>query len=225
MTICHKLDDIPDLLAVHARKPDTYPYLLASNTRGNQNSRYSILMAHPQEIATQLGIEDDCLQAIDIDPCQQQADSRMPFVGGWFVFLAYEYAQTIEPRVNYFSDDSGMPVAFRSRVPAAIVVDHEDDSAWIIVEDEFSDLQSSIEFDLNQTDPIKRNILQPPVSMKKTRRYTWITLPEPSSIFVTVTFSRRTCHVNGPSILTIIAIRSRCFTTLVVATPLSLHHW
>ena len=61
MTICHKLDVIPDLLAVHARKPDTYPYLLASNTRGNENSRYSILMAHPQEITTQFGAEDDCL--------------------------------------------------------------------------------------------------------------------------------------------------------------------
>ena len=68
MTICHKLDVIPDLLAVHARKPDTYPYLLASNTRGNQNSRYSILMAHPQEITTQIGAEDDCLREIDVDP-------------------------------------------------------------------------------------------------------------------------------------------------------------
>ena len=153
MTICHKLDDIPDLLAVHARKPDTYPYLLASNTRGNQNSRFSILMAHPQEITTQLGIDDDCLRGITVDPCQQPDNTRMPFVGGWFVFLAYEYAQVIEPQVGYFDDDSGMPIAFRSRVPAAIIVDHEDDSAWIVIEDEFSELQSSIESDLKATRP------------------------------------------------------------------------
>ncbi|MEM7563464.1 MAG: hypothetical protein AAF353_10515, partial [Pseudomonadota bacterium] len=102
MTICHKLDVIPDLLAVHAHQPDTYPYLLASNTRGNENSRYSILMAHPQEIRTQTGIEDDCLRTIEIDPCQFDESTDLPFCGGWFVFLSYEYARSIEPQVPFY---------------------------------------------------------------------------------------------------------------------------
>lgn len=150
MTVRQKLDTIPDLLAVHAFKPDTYPYLLASNTRGNQNSRYSILMAHPQEIRAQQDAGEDCLQAIDIDPCQAESHDSLPFSGGWFVFLAYEYARCIEPRVEYFDDDSGMPIAFRSRIPAAIIVDHEKEIAWLVIENEFSDLQSEINDDLGR---------------------------------------------------------------------------
>lgn len=152
MTICHKLDVVPDLLAVHALKPEVYPYLLASNTSGSQNSRYSILMAYPQDLVTQTGGDDDCLQAIDIDPCQQSPAERLPFVGGWFVFLAYEYAQSIEPRVEYFTDDSGMPVAFRARVPAAIVIDHASRSAWIVVETAYAGLLTEIQVDLQQTE-------------------------------------------------------------------------
>ena len=148
MTVCQQLDVIPDLLAVHALKPDTYPYLLASNTRGNQNSRYSILMAHPQETCAQWGADDDCLQAIEIDPCQRSSQA-LPFIGGWFVFLAYEYARIIEPRVEYFDDDSGMPIAFRSRIPAAIIVDHEKATACIVVEDGHAGLQTEIAADLD----------------------------------------------------------------------------
>ncbi|MFT5811193.1 MAG: hypothetical protein ACI9KM_001957, partial [Rubritalea sp.] len=52
MTISHKLEGIPDLLAVHALKPDSYPYLLASNSSGGENARYSILLSHPQSIVS-----------------------------------------------------------------------------------------------------------------------------------------------------------------------------
>ena len=161
MTISHKLDVIPDLLAVHAHKPDAYPYLLASNTSGNRNSRYSLLMAYPQSLVTQSGADDDCLTGIGIDPCRHRAQGRLPFVGGWFVFLSYEYAQSIESRVRYFSDDSGMPVAFRARVPAAIIVDHDDDSAWIVVEEEHARLLAKIETDLEQSGCFEAEELTP----------------------------------------------------------------
>lgn len=155
MTICHKLDLIPDLLAVHAHKPDSYPYLLASNTSGNLNSRYSLLMAYPQELVTQTDSGDDCLQAIDIDPRQHILEDSLPFVGGWFVFLAYEYARSIEPRVDYFEDDSGMPVAFRARVPAAIIIDHDAEQAWVVVETQFAELLQQIKTDLEQVVPLQ----------------------------------------------------------------------
>ena len=160
MTICHQLDVIPDLLAVHAHKPDYYPYLLASNTSGNQNSRFSLLMAYPQELIRQSGSVDDCLQSIDIDPCQQTSDNPLPFVGGWFVFLAYEYARSIEPRVDYFEDNSGMPVAFRARVPAAIIIDHANDESWIMVEEQFPELVEKIATDLDQAEPYAGNDLE-----------------------------------------------------------------
>jgi len=144
VTISRELDRIPNLLAVHALKPDTYPYLLASNTRGTENSRYSILLSHPQDIISQYAGDEDCLESIKIDLANSQQQSALPFCGGWFVFLSYEYAQSIESRVEFFRSDSNLPIAFKTRVPAAIIVDHEAESAFVIVEDEFRDLANQI---------------------------------------------------------------------------------
>jgi hypothetical protein len=73
VTICHKLDVVPELLANHAQKPDIYTNLLASSTSGSLNSRNSILMAYPRNLIAQTGGDDNYLQTIDIEPCQ-----RMP---------------------------------------------------------------------------------------------------------------------------------------------------
>jgi len=149
VTISHELETIPDLLAVHALRPDTYPYLLASNTRGTQNSRYSMLLSHPREIVSQYAGDEDCLASITVDLANSRQRSALPFCGGWFVFLSYEYAQIIEPQVEFFAAESALPIAFKARVPAAIIVDHEEERAFLIVEDEFRDLQGQILEDLS----------------------------------------------------------------------------
>ena len=149
MTISHKLEVIPDLLAVHALKPDTYPYLLASNTRGGKNSRYSLLLSHPQEIVCQYVGDEDCLASIDVDLTNIRQRPDLPFSGGWFIFLSYEYAQTIEPQVKYITGKTTLPVAFKTRIPAVIVVDHDDESAHIVVEDEFHNLKNQILEDIS----------------------------------------------------------------------------
>ena len=72
MTICHKLDVIPDLLVVHAHKPGIYQYQLVSNTSGSFDSRwYLTLMAYPRNLIAQTGGDDNCLQAIGIELCQR----------------------------------------------------------------------------------------------------------------------------------------------------------
>ncbi|MEE8364540.1 MAG: aminodeoxychorismate synthase component I [Gammaproteobacteria bacterium] len=149
MTVSHKLEGIPDLLAIHALKPDTYPYLLASNTRGGTNARYSMLLSCPQQIDVQFPGDSDCLASITVDVANSRQQSDLPFCGGWFVFLSYEYAQIIEPQVDYFAHETSLPIAFKTRIPAAIVVDHDDESAYIIVEQEYSDLQAGILEDID----------------------------------------------------------------------------
>ena len=149
MTISYKLESVPDLLAVHALKPDTYPYLLASNTSGGQNSRYSLLLSHPQETVCQFAGDEDCLASIDVDLNASHQPSDFPFCGGWFVFLSYEYAKTSEPQVKYFASESELPVAFKTRIPAVIVIDHEDEAAFVIVEDKFYGLQKQILEDIS----------------------------------------------------------------------------
>ena len=156
MTISHKLEGIPDLLAVHALKPDSYPYLLASNSRGGDNSRYSILLSHPQSVISQWLGGEDCLSSIAVDIANPKSHSDLPFCGGWFVFLSYEYAQTVEPGVEFFPEQSSLPIAFIARVPAAIIVDHEQDKAYIIVEDESEEL-----IDVMQADIVEAGIYNP----------------------------------------------------------------
>jgi anthranilate synthase component 1 len=161
VTICHELVGIPDLLAVHAQKPDLYPYLLASNTRGTENSRYSMLLAHPQEIIAQYPGDADCLTTINLDLSTTHQQSDLPFNGGWFVFLSYEYAQIIEPKVEFYAGDSTLPVAFKARVPAAIVIDHEVETAFIIVEDDFAHLLDEMQRDLSELTDYSPSALVP----------------------------------------------------------------
>jgi len=135
VTISRKLKGTPDLLAVHALKPDTYPYLLASNSSGGENSRYSILLSHPQSIVSQWIGDEDCLSSITVDIATPKQQSDLPFCGGWFVFLSYEYAQSVEPGVQFFAEKSLLPIAFKARIPAAIILDHDQDKAYMVAED------------------------------------------------------------------------------------------
>ena len=150
MTITHKLKGIPDLLAVHALKPDSYPFLLASNSSGGDNSRYSILLSHPQSIVSQWHGDEDCLDSIMVDIANPKSHSDLPFCGGWFVFLSYEYAQTVEPGVEFFPEQSSLPVAFKARIPAAIIIDREHNDAFIILEDESEYLLDTMLADITE---------------------------------------------------------------------------
>ena len=72
----HRLEipGIPDLLALHQYKPDDYPYLLASNTTGEVNTRYSILMAYPQNTIVQYTDDVDCLDNISTQLTKQKSN-------------------------------------------------------------------------------------------------------------------------------------------------------
>ncbi len=62
-----------------------------------------------------------------------------PFQGGWMVFLSYEIAGEIEPRLRSWlpapdGGDERAPVALALRIPAAVLFDHAAARAWIVVE-------------------------------------------------------------------------------------------
>ena len=142
--VCRRLAAIPHLGALHARYPQRYPHLLASVARGTPRARYDILFAFPGDILT-LGVDlqlyrnglalgtGDFLDALDrewrrqstaADAGAMPAEAAPPFTGGWFVFLGYELVSQIEPTVTGIRHDAAFPVAFATRIPAAIVIDH-----------------------------------------------------------------------------------------------------
>ncbi len=60
-----------------------------------------------------------------------------PFHGGWMVFLSYEVAAEIEPRLSLprpAGDADQGPAAFALRIPAAVVFDHQAGQAWLVAE-------------------------------------------------------------------------------------------
>lgn len=152
---CHEISNSPDLLALHQSNPETYPYLLASNTTGEVNTRYSILMAYPEETHVQTKHGEDILLNINTDLTARKIHTDLPFIGGWFVFLSYEYAQFIEPKVHFFTDQTGLPLAFISRIPAAVILDHYRDCGYIVAQADREELIHRIKMDLNQVFALK----------------------------------------------------------------------
>lgn len=149
----------PDLLALHQFKPEAYPYLLASNTRGKVNTRFSILMAYPESTVVQITADEDCLTNIPIELTQSKAVHDLPFIGGWFVFLSYEYASVIEPTVSFYPESSDLPIAFISKIPAAIIIDHEKNICTIVAEEKHKELIAQIEQDIKDTPSFSKKSL------------------------------------------------------------------
>jgi anthranilate synthase component I len=138
--ICaRRLGAPPDLVALHAAQPARYPHLLQSTAHGTPHGRFDILFAFPgasltltpaqrlvlNDVATP---QNDFLSAFDTwwrTEAQPPVDTdTFPFRGGWFVFLAYELAAQIEPRVAALITDNDFPIAMATRFPAAIIHDH-----------------------------------------------------------------------------------------------------
>jgi len=127
-----------DLLDLHALDPGRYPHLLESSAHGPQG-RFDILFAFPGETITLSKVHTfDFLQELDT---RWKAEAEgigyqgsLPFHGGWFLFLGYELAAQIEPQLDLPEDTSALPVASATRIPAAIIHDHQNGERWIIAE-------------------------------------------------------------------------------------------
>ncbi len=131
--------DVPfDLLDLHVLAPKRYPHLLESSSAGPQG-RYDILFAFPGEsIVLHDPQSFDFLAALDRAWKTERRDdspaTRLPFYGGWFLFLAYELAAQIEPQLSLPADTSGLPVACATRFPAAVIADRKENRRWLVSE-------------------------------------------------------------------------------------------
>jgi anthranilate synthase component 1 len=133
-----------DLRGLHRLSPERYPFLLQSTASGSPLGRYDILFASPGPSLELLGdgtlrgagnsSAGGFLAALDEwwqDERRPGGDTRLPFTGGWFLFLGYELAAEIEPTLS-LPADTVMPTALAVRCRAAIIVDHhEQEARWI----------------------------------------------------------------------------------------------
>ncbi|HEC18448.1 MAG TPA: aminodeoxychorismate synthase component I [Gammaproteobacteria bacterium] len=130
-----------DPLALQRVNPARYPFLLQSVAQGGGQARYDILFAFPgQHIQLDNApASEDFLSRLDghwlaaarkIPP----AESHLPFRGGWFVYLGYELAGQIEPSLALPPARDGLPTAYAVRIPAALIVDHQQQQGFLLAE-------------------------------------------------------------------------------------------
>ncbi len=150
------------LPAVAAAYPDRYPVLLDSAAEGSL-SQASILAAFPRESLWRdgqgalhaepaalletlrpAGSKTGFLDALDhwlsATPAPQTLPEGLPFSGGWLVYLSYEMADEVEPRLHLPRGDA--LTAFALRVPLAVVL-RADGSACLVAEPDVPEAQIS----------------------------------------------------------------------------------
>ncbi len=145
-----QLQEVPDLAAVHRLDPHKYPHYLSS-AADTSAQRFSILfLARGEclELDSKLqlhgpaGLIDNnagFLRALNNWYLQLQlpatTDSELPFIGGWFLYLGYELAAEIEPVLDLPEFAPDFPTAFAQRCPAAIIIEHQTERAWLVAEE------------------------------------------------------------------------------------------
>ena len=171
----HKQKGQLNLLALHQQNPQRYPFLLESvaNTVSDTadkacSSRFDILFAFPQETLT-LSNQEELSGYSDIQGndflnnlshwWQTKHNTlieceTLPFSGGWFLYLGYELAKQVEPHLNL--KRSATPNAYATRIPAAIIYDHQEDCFYCVCENEYDYIEKlkidSLQDDIALTD-------------------------------------------------------------------------
>ena len=157
-----------DLLALAASNPSRYPCLLESVALGTPHARHDIAFACPQnaivlhhdgKVRDAYGRQYDgtFLQVLDAQwhttripsNSSSNAQTRLPFSGGYALFLGYELAAQIEPGLHLPAvADTSVPLALALRCPAAIVRDHSTQQFHVVTEPEFAGLADLLQSDL-----------------------------------------------------------------------------
>ncbi len=113
-----------DLLEVHRKDPECFPFLLESVAAHPQSGRYDILFGFPEEpITGQDGPARLAEAFAQLPPIAPQED--WPYLGGWFLLLGYEFAQQLEPRLKLPPSPFRLPDFMAIRCTGGIIRDRE----------------------------------------------------------------------------------------------------
>lgn len=149
------LDQVPDLVGLARSHPASFPYLLDSAARGELGSCSLLLFASDAVLVA--GADGAVQGPGDGETFFERLGSwygreawraavgdsgpgpRLPFAGGWFIYLGYEMAAEVEPTLCLPPNRTGLPNAIAHRCPGAVVVVHarrpgEQDRAAVVAE-------------------------------------------------------------------------------------------
>ena len=115
-----------EVFELHARAPADYPYLLQSVAGHPQSGRYDLLFGGVGEVLLAEPGEDflDRLSRY-IKKDKPPIGDEALFGGGWFLYLGYELAMGLEPRLHLPPSPHRLPAGFAARCEAVVIVDRE----------------------------------------------------------------------------------------------------
>lgn len=127
-----------DLFALARDFPERYPHLLESALIGQAPARFSILFAFPGHSrsgdAHAVMHWLDTMSAFEAPPAESPEHAELPFLGGWFIYLGYELAWTLEPSLGQCTADPWLPSALVTAFPAALILDHQQGRTYFVDE-------------------------------------------------------------------------------------------
>lgn len=137
----------PDLVGLQAAHPQRYPGLFL----GSGDAGWDVLFAFPQEAAT--FSEADGLRGLQAHPAMQirpvpRPHSGLPFSGGWLCAFGYELGGLFEPSVGLEGDEAEFPLAWLTRIPAAILFDRANGRCVLMAEAGHAALLDAMQGDL-----------------------------------------------------------------------------
>jgi anthranilate synthase component 1 len=132
------LDQVPDLVGLGAAAPQHFPFLLDNAAR----TGCSLLLLAGNDALVQYsngeiagpGQGNSFFERLDqwqrseaetLPLKKSPSAPEFPFQGGWFIYLGYEIAASIERRLQLPSNPTSLPDAFAWRCPGAILVFHD----------------------------------------------------------------------------------------------------
>ena len=139
----------PDLLILHERWPERYPFFLESVARRGRTGRYDLLLACPGAFVSQSGPRteswgdwrlqhgEDFFNAIDRWSTEEgriPSVGELPFCGGWFLLLGYELAAVAEPTLQLPASPYQLPDGLAVRCHAALLRDHRTNTTTLVSE-------------------------------------------------------------------------------------------
>ena len=134
----------PDFLGAHAADPRRYPFLLESASQGWPGARYDLLfvasgaqllLGADGTLSGETHGAQGFLQGLDrwfAALAEPPGAGPLPFGGGWFLYLSYELAREVEPRLQLPAGQGLIAGAFRT--PAAAIYDHARGETWLVGE-------------------------------------------------------------------------------------------
>jgi anthranilate synthase component 1 len=142
------LPKVSDLLWLHEVNPRRYPHLLESVSSGMSGGAewFDILFAFPEEllelaapgILLKDGVRIDGNDFLGALACATRSaadddsdSSGLPFHNGWFLYVSYDFASLIEPRLP-LPHAVARPLAFAERFRSAIIRDRRSGETYFV---------------------------------------------------------------------------------------------